>query len=36
VPVGKVKVMIASGLAGAVGKGVQGKGKGSKGSKKQR
>jgi hypothetical protein len=36
VPVGKVRVMMAGGSAGAAGKGAQGKGKGGKGSKKQR
>lgn len=36
VPVGKVRVMMAGGSTGAVGKGTQGKGRGAKGSKKQR
>jgi hypothetical protein len=36
VPVGKVRVMMAGGSAGAAGKGAQGKGKGGKGSEKQR
>jgi hypothetical protein len=36
VPVGKVRVMMAGGSAGAAGKGAQGKGRGGKGSKKQR
>jgi hypothetical protein len=36
VPVGKVRVMMAGGSAGAAGKGGQGKGRGGKGSKKQR
>lgn len=36
VPVGKVRVMMAGGSAGASGKGAPGKGRGGKGSKKQK